>query len=214
MQTVGDRITDKSCGDFVDALASKAPVPGGGGAAAIVGAVGMALGGMVGSLTLGKQKYAEVQDEIIRLKSSADKLQQELLDMVDEDAKVFEPLSIAYGLPSSTKEEQAEKERVMETALKAASEVPFHIMESVLESIDVIERFSKIGTKIAISDAGCAAACCKAALSAASLNVFINTRRMKNREYAEQMNKRAEELLQLGTIKADAIFDTVRDELM
>ncbi len=208
------RIIDVSCEDFVNVLASESPVPGGGGASALVGAVGMALGSMVGSLTLGRKKYADVQDEIIKLRSKADKLQQELLSEVDGDAIAFEPLSRAYALPHGTKEEQAERERVMEPALKSAAEVPFHIMELVMEAIDLIERISKIGTKTAISDAGCAAACCKAALSAASLNVFVNTRLMKDQAYAEQLNKRAEELVELGSVKADAIFDTVRDELM
>ena len=166
------------------------------------------------SLTVGKKKYADVQDEILELKARSDKLQEKLLMMVEKDAEVFEPLSKAYGLPSGTDEEKAEKERVMETVLKAASEAPFGIMELCMEAIDIVSRFSEIGSRIAISDAGCAAACCRAALNAASLNVFINTKLMKDRTYAEEMNKRAEEMLELGNVKADAIFDTVKSGLM
>lgn len=104
---------ERSCNDFVAILASKEPVPGGGGAAAYVGAIGMALGNMVGSLTLGKKKYADVQDDIIRLQKSADELQDDLLALVQKDAEVFEPLSKAYGMPKDTDEQKAEKARVM-----------------------------------------------------------------------------------------------------
>ena len=211
---MSEKMTAKSCEEFISVLAGSAPVPGGGGASALVGAIGTALGNMVGSLTSGKKKYAEVQDEILELKAKSDKLQKELLIMVEKDAEVFEPLSRAYGLPSGTDEEKAEKERVMEAALKAASEVPFGIMELCMEAIDIVSRFSEIGSKIAISDAGCAAACCRAALNAASLNVFINTKLMKDRAYAEEINKRAEEMLELGNVKADAVFDTVKSGLI
>lgn len=211
---MNEKMTAKSCEEFISVLASSAPVPGGGGASALVGAIGTALGNMVGNLTVGKKKYADVQDEILELKARSDKLQEKFLMMVEKDAEVFEPLSKAYGLPSGTDEEKAEKERVMETVLKAASEAPFGIMELCMEAIDIVSRFSEIGSKIAISDAGCAAACCRAALNAASLNVFINTKLMKDRAYAEEMNKRAEEMLELGNVKADAIFDTVKSGLI
>lgn len=211
---MSEKMTAKSCEEFISVLASSAPVPGGGGASALVGAIGTALGNMVGNLTVGKKKYADVQDEILELKARSDKLQEKFLMMVEKDAEVFEPLSKAYGLPSGTDEEKAEKEGVMETVLKAASEAPFGIMELCMEAIDIVSRFSEIGSKIAISDAGCAAACCRAALNAASLNVFINTKLMKDRTYAEEMNKRAEEMLELGNVKADAIFDTVKSGLM
>lgn len=207
-------MTKQSCDDFVRVLAGSEPVPGGGGAAALVGALGTALGNMVGSLTVGKKKYADVQDEIAKLNKKAGELQKQLLEMVDKDAEAFEPLSKAYGLPAETAEERADKERIMEAALKSAAETPYHIMELVSESIDIVERYAAVGSRIAVSDAGCAAACCKAALNAASLNVFINTRLMKDRAYAEEINKRAEDMLQLGNIKADAVFDTVRGSLI
>lgn len=204
----------QSCEDFVGVLAGSEPVPGGGGASALVGALGTALGNMVGSLTVGKKKYAEVQDEIAALNKRAGELQKQLLAMVDKDAEAFEPLAKAYGLPAGTEEERAEKAQIMESALKTAAETPYHIMELVSESIDLVERYAAIGSRLAISDAGCAAACCKAALNAASLNVFINTRLMKDRAYAEELNKRTEDMLQLGNIKADAVFDTVRGSLI
>jgi len=201
---------EQSCAEFVEVLASKAPVPGGGGASALVGALGMALGNMVGSLTIGKKKYADVQEDIIALNEKAKKLEQELLDLIDKDAESFEPLSKAYGLPKNTEEEKAEKERVMEICLKDACGVPMEIMEKVCESIDLLEEFAAKGTVIAISDVGVGVACCRAALNGASLNVFINTKSMKDREYAEMINEKANRMINDYTAKADAIFADVK----
>ena len=204
---------EKKTTEFLEVLSSAEPVPGGGGAAALTGAIGVALGNMVGSLTVGKKKYAEVEPEIIELKKRSDELQDKLLAMVEKDAKVFEPLSKAYGLPTETEEQKAEKERVMAIVLRDASDVPVQIMELVMEALDIVERFSQIGSRLAISDAGCAAACCRAALNAASLNVFINTKSMKDREYAEKLNAHTEEMLKNGSAKADAIFEAVKSGL-
>ena len=130
------------CNEFVEVLASKAPVPGGGGASALVGAIGTALGNMVGSLTVGKKKYADVEEEMYELKGKADALQKELLHLIERDAEVFEPLSKAYGMPRNTEEEKAEKARVMEIVLKDACSVPMEIMERCCEAIDLIEVFA------------------------------------------------------------------------
>ena len=198
-----------SCSEFVSVLASKEPTPGGGGAAALVGAVGVALGNMVGSLTLGKKKYADVQDDILTLKANADTLQGELLSLIARDAEVFEPLARAYELPSSTDVEKNEKSRVMEAALRLASTVPLEIMEKCCEAIELHREFAAKGTVIAISDVGCGVACCKAALQAASLNVFINTKSMTDRAYAGQLNTRANDMLDKYTALADDIFSGV-----
>ncbi len=179
------------CNEFVEVLGSKAPVPGGGGASALVGAVGTALGNMVGALTVGKKKYADVEEEMKELMAKATTLQDELLHLIERDAEVFEPLSKAYGMPRETEEEKAEKARVMEIVLKDACSVPMEIMEKCCEAIDLIVEFAAKGSALAISDAGVGAAFCKAALEGASLNVYINTKSMKNREYAEELNKNA-----------------------
>lgn len=205
--------TTYTCEDFVEILATKAPVPGGGGASALVGALGTALGNMVGSLTVGKKKYADVEADIIALKEKADALQKDFLRLVEEDAKVFEPLSKAYGMPKDTEEEKAEKARVMEIVLKDACSVPMEIMRKCCEAIDIIEEFATKGSVIALSDAGVGAAFCKAALYGASLNVFINTKSMANREYAESLNKEAEEMMAVYGAKADAVFDSVNGRL-
>lgn len=205
--------TTYTCEDFVDILATKAPVPGGGGASALVGAIGTALGNMVGSLTVGKKKYADVEADIIALKEKADALQKDFLHLVEEDARVFEPLSKAYGMPKDTEEEKAEKARVMEIVLKDACSVPMEIMRKCCEAIDIIEEFAAKGSVIALSDAGVGAAFCKAALLGASLNVFINTKSMTNREYAESLNKEAEEMMAVYGTKADAVFEGVAGRL-
>ena len=199
----------ESCADFVTVLASKEPIPGGGGAAAYVGAIGMALGNMVGSLTVGKKKYADVQEDIIALKGKADALQDDLLTLVGRDAEVFEPLSRAYGLPKETEEQQAEKARVMEAVLRDATAVPLEIMEKCCEAIDLHQAFADKGTAIAISDVGCGVVCCKAALMAASLNVFINTKAMRDKEYAGKIVAKTNQLLDDYTAKADEIYAQV-----
>ena len=112
--------SDKSCSEFVEVLATKAPVPGGGGASAMVGALATALGNMVGSLTVGKKKYAAVEEEMWALKDRCDRLQKDFLHLVERDAEVFEPLARAYSMPKNTEEEKAEKARVMEIVLRDA----------------------------------------------------------------------------------------------
>ena len=170
-------MTNESCRKFVDVLASDAPAPGGGGAAALVGAIGTALGNMVGSLTLGKKKYADVQEEILALKAKCDNLQAQLLDQVEEDERNFLPLAKAYGIPK----DDPTREEVMEKATVIACATPMRIMELCCEAIDCISVFAEKGSRLAVSDAGCGAVICKAALQAASLNVFINTKSLKNR---------------------------------
>ena len=201
------------CNEFVEVLASKAPVPGGGGASALVGAIGTALGNMVGSLTVGKKKYADVEEEMWELKAKSDKLQAELLCLIERDAEVFEPLSKAYGMPRATEEEKAEKARVMEIVLKDACSVPMEIMEKCCEAIDIIVEFAAKGSALAISDAGVGVAFCKAALKGASLNVYINTKSMQNREYAEELNAKCDAMLEKYTKIADEVFDSVLGRL-
>lgn len=206
-------LSKKSLPDFVTVLASKEPVPGGGGASALVGAVGTALGNMVGSLTTGKKKYADVEADIIALKKKSDALQDALLALIDKDAEDFGPLAKAYGLPKDTPEQQAEKDRVMEEALRVASETPLEIMRKCAEAIDVIEGFAAKGSKLALSDAGVGVLFCKAALAGASLNVFINTKAMKDRARAEKLNAEADGLLTRYEAKADGIFAGVKSQL-
>lgn len=206
-------ISQKTLPDFVAVLASKEAVPGGGGAAALCAAVGTALGNMVGSLTVGKKKYADVEDVIIELKAKSDALQARFLQLIDEDAQGFEPLSKAYGLPANTDEEKAYKKQVLEDCSVEACKVPMEIMERCCEAIDIIEEFASKGSALAVSDAGCGAVTVKSALFAASLNIFINTKGMENRDKANELNAKTEQMLADYGKKADAVFDMVAAKL-
>lgn len=199
-------MTMESCRKFVEVLASDAPAPGGGGAAALVGAIGTALGNMVGSLTVGKKKYAAVEAEIIELKAKCDALQKELLDQVEADEINFVPLAKAYGIPK----DNPDRAQILEEATLVACSTPMKIMELCCQAIEYIAVFAEKGSRLAVSDAGCAAVCCKAGLQAASLNVFINTKTLKNREVADEMNAKALGMLDKYCAMADEIFDTVK----
>ena len=199
-------MTMESCRKFVEVLASDAPAPGGGGAAALVGAIGTALGNMVGSLTVGKKKYAAVEAEIIELKARCDALQKELLDQVEADEINFVPLAKAYGIPK----DNPDRAQILEEATLVACSTPMKIMELCCQAIEYIAVFAEKGSRLAVSDAGCAAVCCKAGLQAASLNVFINTKTLKNREVADEMNAKALGMLDKYCAMADNIFNTVK----
>lgn len=206
--------TELSCAEFTERLASREAVPGGGGASALAGALGTALGNMVGSLTLGKKKYADVQDDIVALKAKADTLQERLLGLVQKDAEVFEPLSRAYGLPKETDAQKQHKAVVMEAALKQAAAVPVEIMECCCEAILLHRDFGAKGSAIAISDVGVGVALCRAALQGASLNVFINTKVMLDRTEADKLDAKAEAMLNEYLPMADEIYEAVYRRLV
>ena len=133
-------------------------------------------------------------------------MQRKLLDLVAQDAVCFEPLAKAYGIPK----DDPDRDRILEEATLTACSVPMEIMETCCEAIDVIKTFADKVSRLAVSDAGCGAACCKAALMSASLNVFINTKSMKNREKAEELNDKANGMLDQYCALADEIFAAVR----
>ena len=186
---------------------------GGGGTAALVGAAGVALGNMVGNLTTGKKKYAAVEADIQALNTKADALRKELEALVQADADAFAPLAAAYGLPKDTPEQAAHKAAVLEKALDAACAVPLEVMEKCAEGIALVEEYAAKGSVMAVSDAGCAAALCKAALQAASLNVFINTKLMADRERAAALDAKTDKLLDEFVSRADAVFASVTNKL-
>ena len=205
----GGDMTLCSCREFVEALASNAPAPGGGGAAALAGALGAALGHMVGALTVGKKRYADVEEEILNMMAQSKAIQAELLDQVRADAEAFEPLARAYGIP---KDDPGRAEALEAASLKAC-EAPLRIMELCAEAIALAEGFAQKGSRLAVSDAGCAAALARAALESASFNVFINTKILQDRSRAAELNGRAEALLERGGARADAVIQEVRAAL-
>lgn len=213
METEDRSFTALPCKDFVEILASKAAVPGGGGASALVGSIGVALGHMVGSLTLGKKKYAAVEENIQRCQQQANALAKRLLDLMDEDARAFEPLSKAYGLPHATPEETARKAQVMEQALLTACGAPMEILRACAEAIDLMAEYAAKGSRLALSDAGAGAALLKGALQAASLNIYINAKSLQDRTAADRLTAEADRLVAEYGAKADEIFSAVQREI-
>ena len=199
--------------EFLDVLSSKEPVPGGGGASALAGALGNALGQMVANLTIGKKKYAQVEDEIKELAERMKGIQGQFTALADQDAKVFAPLAKCYSLPSGTEEEKAYKAEVMEARLLDASLVPMEIMEKASEMLEIMDILADKGSRMAVSDVGVGVQFIRTALLGAVMNVYINTKSMKNREKAEEMNEKAERLMKEGTEAADRIYQKVLEQL-
>lgn len=202
-----------SCEAFLEDLAGSAQAPGGGGAAALVGAAGAALGNMVGSLTIGKKKYAAVEADILILNRRAAALRKRLEGLVQADADAFAPLAAAYKLPKETPEQQAHKAAVLETALEGACAVPLEIMSACCEGIALAAEYAEKGSVMAVSDAGCAALFCKAALQAAGLNVSINTRLMADKAHAAALNAQADAMLAEFVPQADQIYEKLTHSL-
>lgn len=199
--------------DWFEALSSSAPVPGGGGASALAGAGGAALCMMVANLTVGKKKYAEHEKLMKEFLVRLEKLRDESLTLIEEDAKGFEPLAAAYSLPSSTDEEKAEKEKIMAQALLKACEVPIMIMEKGAEILEIAEELAEKGSVMAVSDVGVAVQFARTAVLGASMNVYINTKSMKDRKTAEELNAKADSLNKKASETADAVFAKIEGEL-
>ena len=206
-------ISEKTCIEFVDALASKSAVPGGGGAAALVGAIGMALGSMVCNLTIGKKKYAEYEESVKEILAKASEIEKKLLNMIDEDAENFLPLSKAYGLPTSTEEEKKIKEETMENALKVACEVPINIVRVCYDAIKLHENLVDKGSRLAISDVGVGVQCLRAAILSGQLNVVININSIKDMEYVEKVRNEVNHLVEEGVKICDEVYAKVEKAL-
>lgn len=207
------KMAEKSCTQFLDELASKAAVPGGGGAAALGGAVGMALSNMVGNLTVGKKKYADVEDEVKEHLERGYKIIDELKTLIDKDAEVFEPLSKAYSLPKETPEEKEYKAKVMEDCSKTACSVPMEIMRKSHEGIKIHQRMGQIGSRLALSDVGCGVVFLKSALVSGHLNVLINLGAIKDEKFLAETTSEMNRLLDEGSKIADETLKAVVDKL-
>ena len=208
-----DMIADLSCKDFIEALASEEPTPGGGGASAYVGAIGTALGNMVGSLTEGKLQYYEVEEDIEKLIDRSEELEKEFLLLIEEDEEAFQKLMTAYKMPHQSELEKAKRLAVLTAAKSAACQPPLKIMRRCCEAIDLCSEFAEKGNKNALSDAGVGVLFCKAALEGASLNIYINTKTLADEEYAKKLNAEADQMIAEYTKKADAVYEKVLAEL-
>lgn len=191
--------------DFTAALASKSAVPGGGGASALVGALGAALGSMVGELTVGKKKYADVEDDVKALMTKAEVLREKLLACVEKDAAAFEPLSKAYGIPK----DDPTRDEVMERCLHDAAQVPLEILELCCEAIDLQRGFADMGSVLAISDAATGVVFCWGAMYGAAVNVKVNTKAMKDREHADRINAHVDELMDKYWKIAEKVYEDI-----
>ena len=200
---------ERSINEFNELLASAAPVPGGGGASALVSALGAGLGVMVGCLTVGKKKYAEYEEELQKITAEAKRIQKRLLELVDEDAEGFEPLSRVYSMPKDA----PGREKLMENCLVLATFAPMEIAELSCKAIELMERFAQIGSMLAVSDAGCGVALCVSALKSSALNVYANTRQMKNRGTAEEMNGKIRRMLEKYIPMAESTYNYVCEKL-
>lgn len=198
---------------FIEELASVSPVPGGGGASAYVGALASALASMVGNLTVGKKKYADVEAEALESLNRLSDIRGRLLQLIEDDAQAFLPLSEAYKMPDNTPDEIVSKSIAMQSALISACEVPLDIMQNCMEVLHECDFMAHCGSKIVLSDAGVAALFAKAGLLGASLNVYINLQSMTDEKLIEQYQSRADQLCSDGQELADNIYEYVAHKL-
>ena len=195
--------------EFNDALSSSAPTPGGGGVAALAAALGAGLGGMVGSLTVGKKKYAAFDAELTALMAEAKELQDRFLALIGKDAEEFQKLMAVYSLPKDAPGRDAD----IEAALAAAAEAPLEIVRLCVKEAELTARFREIGSALMLSDAGCAAAMCAAAIRSAALNVYANTKFMRDRSAAEEMNREVRDALEKALPLTDEVYGFVAKTL-
>ena len=200
-----NHLTTLSSAEFAAALASKASVPGGGGAAAMAGALGVALCSMVGNFTTGKKKFAAVEEDVQRMLADGEALRLRLLELVDADAEAFEPLSRAYSIPK----DDPTRAQVMEEVTLNACKAPVEMVLCCGKALLLLEEILEKGSKMLISDVGCGALLCKAAMESAALNVFVNTGTLTDRETAAKMEQEVDDALRTYLPLADKIAASV-----
>lgn len=206
-------LTEKPVTAFLDELASSAPAPGGGSAAALSGALGAALVSMVCNLTLGKKKYADVQEDIEALLEKSEALRKELTDLLEEDVKAYTAYSQAAKMPRQTEEQKAERSKAMQAALKGATDVPLRIAEAAVKVMDLCMPAAEKGNVWAVSDAGVAVLLAEAALRSAALNVLINLGSLKDEEFVAERRAKLDSLLEGKGVMRDEIYDLVVEKL-
>ena len=202
-------MTEKSIDLFLNELSSGAPVPGGGGASALAGAAAAALSSMVANLTTGKKKYAEYQGEIDGILEKTAVLVKDFESLIEKDAEVFEPLAKAYSIPK----DEPGRDEALEAALKTACSAPFEIVMKTKEACDIIVRLETIGSRLALSDVGVAAAMLQTAAKGAAMNVYINTKLMKDRSYAQDLNAKTFAAVEEVDGKCASVYEAVKNSL-
>ena len=195
--------------DFLTALASKEATPGGGVASALASFLGAALGHMVGNLTVGKEKYKDVEADLYCLMNETAQLQKELTALIQRDAEAFAPLAEAYKLDKN----DPEHDTVMEQCLRRAAAVPMEVLRLCCRMIELHSEYAKKGSVMAVSDAATGAVLCWAGMYGAAVNVVVNTRLMKDREYARRMNAEADKLINKYWKLAERTYEDVYRQL-
>lgn len=180
-------LTTLTCQEFLSKLASNAPTPGGGGGAAMAGALAVALTSMVGNLTVGKEKFAEHEAEAQEILLQAEALRTQFLQLVNADAEVFNAFMICYRLPKVTDEEKLKRNQAIQNAAKQAAEVPLQIAEASLKVMHLAKRIAAIGNPTAVTDAAVSSIMGRAALRSAVYNVVVNLKLIKDEAYNQEM---------------------------
>lgn len=205
-------LTALACSDFLSALAGPAAAPGGGGVSALAGALGVALGNMVGSLTVGKPKYAAVEPEIRALNAQAESLRCQLEVLIQADAEAFAPVAAAYRMPRLPRSRLRKRRRPWKLLWRERVQCRCRSWELSAQGIALAEQYAAKGSVLAVSDAGCAAVLCQTALRCGLLNLYANTKLMADRSRAKELNAQAETLLTAWTGRADRLWrQTAKD---
>ena len=202
-----NNFTAQSVAAFVEQLAAKTPAPGGGGASAVVGALGAALCSMVANYTVGKPKYAAVEADVKIILAEAEALRARLLELVEEDAAAFAPLSKAYAIPRA----DPARGEVMERCLRKAAAPPMELLRLTCRAIELHRELLDKGSVMILSDVGTGAVFCRSALYGALLNLKVNTKPMADRDYAERLNAEADELVNKYWKIAGQIYEAVME---
>ncbi|MCD6553224.1 MAG: cyclodeaminase/cyclohydrolase family protein [Anaerolineae bacterium] len=208
-----EKLTTKPVTTFLDELASSAPAPGGGSVAALSGALGAALVSMVCNLTVGKRKYADVQNDIQALLEQSEALRHELVDLLEADVQVYTSVSKAYKMPRQTEEEKAARRAAIQAALKDATAVPMKVAEACVKVLDLCIPAAEKGNVNAVSDAGVAALMAEAGLRSAALNVLINLGAIKDEDFVERERARLDALLEGKAGLKERIYKLVAEKL-
>lgn len=200
-----ERYTELSCEEFSDRLAARESVPGGGGAAALAGALGAALCSMAGSFTVGKPRYASVEDEVLALVDEAEDVRYRLLELVEEDAEGFAPLAAAYAIPR----DDPGRAEALERATEAAAMAPLAMVGECCRAVSLLERMGERCSRLLASDVACGALLVRAALGAASVNVYVNTASLSDRAQAAAIESACEELVEEYVPRAERLAESV-----
>jgi formiminotetrahydrofolate cyclodeaminase len=206
-------ITEDSIEKFLDDLASGRPTPGGGSAAAIMGAMGAALVSMVCNVTIGKKGYEGVEAEMKALREDSERVRRRLTAMVAEDVAAFDSMMAAYKLPKATDNDISRRAAAIQAGLRRATEVPLDCARVCAEVIALSRRASEHGYLNVISDGGVGVLAAFTGLRSAALNVYINTPALKDRAFADAAAAEIEKLVESCTAESEAVYEMVRGKL-